>query len=481
MKRLLLLIAIISIFGVINAQNTNLYQTDTFNSIVIGKQLSVQLNQSDSCYILIKNEDFNPEKFNYAISKGVLRINAKGLKNSQLDLEIGAPDFKEIHMSGAGDLGSVSELSGTDLYIELSGASNASLQLNYQQLSMQLSGASDALILGKVDSIYLHSSGASDFDAFKTTNIYASVQASGASDVKLNTDSTIVADLSGSSSLKYKKNPKYKKINSNESVWIGHDENGVYVSENEDTIRMGVGNGRTEIIIIDKGDGVDIKKRKVNGSGFFKGNWAGLELGINGYLTPNWGLDMPKDYEFLELKYEKSTNFNINFFQQSFNLIGEKFGLVTGMGIQWYNYRFQDNIVITPDSNTIYGYADTASGRAYQKSKLTASYLVIPILFEFQTNSHHGSSSFHISAGVIGGVRLGSHSKQVFTFNGSGKNKPKIYDSFYLQPFRLDATARIGWGPVNIYANYSIIEMFRKDRGPELYPFTIGLILPFTE
>ena len=45
MKRLLLLTAIISIFGVIKAQNVNLYLTDTFNSLVIGKQLSVQLNQ----------------------------------------------------------------------------------------------------------------------------------------------------------------------------------------------------------------------------------------------------------------------------------------------------------------------------------------------------------------------------------------------------------------------------------------------------
>jgi hypothetical protein len=81
--------------------------------------------------------------------------------------------------------------------------------------------------------------------------------------------------------------------------------------------------------------------------------------------------------------------------------------------------------------------------------------------------------------GVIGGVRLGSHTKNVYSSNG-GNHKPKSYDDFDLQPFKLDATARIGWGPLNIYANYSLIEMFRNDRSPELYPFTIGLILPFS-
>lgn len=480
MKKIATLILLLTWTGILFAQQSNLYKTESFTKIQVGNQLNIKLTQSDSCYILITNDDFNPEKFDYSIVNNTLKINTKGLKNAQLDLIIGAPNFEEVFMNGAGGLKSTQKLTGNSLYLQLSGASDADLNLEYQQLMVHLSGASDAKITGIVDSIYLHSSGASDFDAFSTTNIFASIQASGASDVKLNTDSTIIADLSGSSSLKYKKNPKYKKINSNESVWIGNDHEGIEVSEGEDTIRMNVGGGNTEIIIIDKGNDIEVNKRRITGDNFFKGNWAGLELGVNGYLTQSGSLDMPKGYEFLELKYESSRNFNINFFQQSFNLAGEHFGFVTGLGFQWYNYRFQDNTVLVSDSSTIFGYQDTSSNRSYNKSKLTANYLVVPILFEYQSNSGHNSNSFHISAGVIGGIRIGSHSKQVYTENGNGTVKPKVYDSFYLQPFRLDATARIGWGPVNIYANYSIIEMFRVNRGPKLYPFTVGLILPFT-
>lgn len=480
MRILLTVCLIIFTLGIKAQDLTNrYYATDNFTKVVAGKQLNIILVESDSSYIFIKNEDFMPEKFSFTIKDSVLRVNAKGIKNSTIDMELGTPNFEELFMSGAGDIQTKDEIKGKKLYVELSGASSAKLTLNYNQLTAQISGASDLILKGSVDSIYVHSSGASDFSAFEVKNIYASVQASGASDVKLNTDSTIVADLSGSSSLKYKKDPKYKKINSNESVWINEDHSGIHVSENEDTIRLKTGNGRNEIVIIDNGNRIDIKKRKITGDNYFKGNWSGLEFGINGYLTPSRSIDMPQGYEFMELKYEKSVNFNINFFQQSFNLIGNRFGVLTGMGLQWYNYRFNNNVVLTNDSNKLGGYLDNDANKSYLKSKLTASYLVVPVILEFQTNPYHNSNSFHISAGVIGGIRLGSHTKQIFENNGSA-NKPKMYDSFYLQPFRLDATARIGWGPINIYANYSLMEMFRKDKGPVLYPFTLGLVLPFT-
>ncbi len=480
MRKLLIISLLISWIGLTAQENkTYFFPTDAYSSIVSGKRINITIVNSDSCYVWVRSKNYLPKKFSYSINNGVLNLQAKGLKNSSIDVECGAPEFKEIYMSGAGDMSSTNVIKGKSLYLELSGASSAKLNMDYKQLKAKLSGASDAIISGKVDSLYVKSSGASDLDAFKAKNIYASVQASGASDVNLNTDSIIVADLSGASSLKYKKDPKYKNINSNESVWVENNHPGIYVSEDKDTVKMKIGRKNSQIIIIDKGDSVRVNAEEWEEDHSFKGNWSGVELGMNAYLTPGNSINMDKKYQYMELKYEKSFNFNINFFQQSFNIIGEHFGVLTGMGLQWYNYRFSNNTILTNDSNKIGGYYNTDTKRTYSKSKLTASYLVIPILFEYQTNPFHNTNSFHISAGVIGGVRLSSHSKQVYK-TGNSTNKPKVYDSFYLQPFRLDATARIGWGPLNIYANYSIIRMFRKGRGPQLYPFTVGLILPFT-
>ena len=54
-------------------------------------------------------------------------------------------------------------------------------------------------------------------------------------------------------------------------------------------------------------------------------------------------------------------------------------------------------------------------------------------------------------------------------------SKVKDFDDFYMNPFKWDATVRIGWGFINLFATYSVNTMFKKDKGPELYPWTVGI------
>ena len=53
----------------------------------------------------------------------------------------------------------------------------------------------------------------------------------------------------------------------------------------------------------------------------------------------------------------------------------------------------------------------------------------------------------------------------------------RFFVYFYMNPFKLDAIAKIGWGVLNLYATYSLTPMFQKNKGPELYPFAIGISL----
>lgn len=447
-------------------ENAKLY-TANFNTIIISKQINVQIINSESCYLLLKDTVNEKDNLEYLVQEESLTLSTKGLFNEMINIEIGCPNFKKIIMSGTGDINTSEKISGESLYLQLEGASAANLSLHYNSLYVRLSGATDANIYGEVDSIYIMCSGASDFNGFDISNIYSSVIAEGACDVKVDPDSTLLADVSGASSIKYVNEPICKKINLGESVSISTNEIDILIEESP--------NVKNEVNILKENKSIYKRRKKKR----FVGNWSGLEFGINGYLTSTGSIDMPEGYEFLELKYEKSTNFNLNFFQQSIPVFSDKVGLVTGMGIQWFNYRFYDNMILTADSGKVGGYYDDTPGRVYSKSKLTVSYVVVPVLLEFQTNSGHGTNSFHVSAGVVGGIRLGSHSKQVYKESSGGKHKPKTYDSFYLQPFKLDATARMGWGPLNFYFNYSIIEMFRNKRGPELYPFSVGIVLPF--
>ena len=116
---------------------------------------------------------------------------------------------------------------------------------------------------------------------------------------------------------------------------------------------------------------------------------------------------------------------------------------------------------------------------SYKKSKLVVTYLTVPLLLELQTNRFTNRNSFHIAGGISSGLRIGSHSKVKFEKPNGGTEKNKDRNDFNLNPFKLDATALIGWGSINLYGNYALIDMFKAGDGPQLRPFSVGIRLVF--
>lgn len=439
------------------AQTNCVVKTANFNGIKANGLKKIVLVQNDSTKIEFVSNDCN---LNYSIKDGILFLQSS-IPNLKGTIKLFAPTFTSIELNGGAELSNENTLILDKFSIESNGASEISLDVDAQDVSLKIAGASDVKLSGKANKLNIISDGASDVDAYQLKGLIAMVEANGASDIKVNPDSLLVADISGASSIKYLNEPKVKEININGFTRT------MQKNINDTLISESGSNGFGE-------DFFDFDK---SSKPKFVGNWSGVELGINGYITPDFSIDMPSAYKFLELNYAKSMNFNLNFFQQSVNLIGNKFGFVTGLGLQWNNYRFDNNMILRNDSTVIAGSYDNS--KAYYKSKLLATYLVLPLLLEFQTNNEHDINSFHLAVGVIGALRIGSHSKQVFS-SSNGKSKPKVYDDFYLNPYKLDATVRIGWGVLNLYANYSLTEMFRNNRGPVLNPFSIGLCLPLS-
>jgi hypothetical protein len=225
--------------------------------------------------------------------------------------------------------------------------------------------------------------------------------------------------------------------------------------------------GNHSLVVDEKGNVEWKRNRKQK----YNGHWAGFEMGVNGYVDKNFNTDLPEEWDFLNLKYEKSIDVQVNFFEQNINLWQNKIGFTTGLGLRWNNYRFNNNVILSNDSAQIYGYRDYS--RDWKKSKLLVNYLTLPLLFEYQTNRFSRSNSFHVTLGAIIGWRYATHTKMLYF--DEGRVKPKEFDSFHVQPFRYDATVKIGWGVINLYATYSFNQLFRDGRGPELYPFSIGL------
>ena len=82
-------------------------------------------------------------------------------------------------------------------------------------------------------------------------------------------------------------------------------------------------------------------------------------------------------------------------------------------------------------------------------------------------------NTINLGAGVIGAVKLGSHTKIVY--NTDGKEKEKRRDDFSLNVLRYGVTGRVGYESVQIYGTCYLSPMFENGKGPELYPFEIGI------
>jgi hypothetical protein len=212
-------------------------------------------------------------------------------------------------------------------------------------------------------------------------------------------------------------------------------------------------------------------KPKVPSRRWFKGHWAGLEIGFNNYLTAEQSMVLPAEDDFMTLNSGKSKSVNINFAQINMGLT-RRVGLVSGLGFHMNNYFFEGNNSLTKSAGGMIEPLYPAEGIIFDKSKITTRYITLPLMLEVQIPVNY-SKRLNIAGGGIGALKLGSHTKTVYYNNG--KQKVKDQGDFSLNMLRYGLTARVGYEMVQLYGTYYMTPLFKTGRGPELYPFEIGV------
>ncbi|HZL12106.1 MAG TPA: outer membrane beta-barrel protein [Prolixibacteraceae bacterium] len=239
-------------------------------------------------------------------------------------------------------------------------------------------------------------------------------------------------------------------------------------SEVQDTAIVRI--GKKEVKVIDHGGGTEIlwgkDKHKKDGTDKFNGHWEGIELGFNGFDKADYS--MYDGTEFMSLNQGKSIEFNINFYELNISLSKSNVGLVSGFGLSFNNYRFENPYTLLKGVQRTE--AVPLDPDNLSKTKLALSYLNVPLLLEFQIPVNQNEGKVFINAGLIGGVMLGSHTKVKH-----GDTKDKDRSGFNLNSFKYAATARIGYKDISLFATYSLTPLFQSGKGPELTPFTIGI------
>ncbi|UCH13501.1 MAG: PorT family protein [Bacteroidales bacterium] len=242
--------------------------------------------------------------------------------------------------------------------------------------------------------------------------------------------------------------------------------------------------GDKEFSVIEDEDGTSLKITESDDDKYeskrkkkkFKGHWSGIEFGLNNFVDDKFSMSRTPGEQFMDLNTGRSWNFNWNIKQYSVGFGSDRVGLVTGIGLEFNNYHFDGNNNIQEVDGNIITKDDYPS--ALSKSKLRTTFLTVPLLFELQLIEAKRSKRFFISAGAIGGLKLGSQSKVIYKVDGNRK-KDKTKDDFNINPLRYGLTARIGYRALKFYANYYLTPFFEKDGDPQLYPVSLGLSLAF--
>lgn len=472
-----------------------------FTKIEMGGAFQAQLIQGERYLVTVITDDNLQSSIETRVMGKTLVVEgASGVKNlSELSIIIETPVLEKVKLDGAARLFSRGSFTSPGLTIEADGASRVNMIVQTEALETKVNGAARLTLEGETIIHETEVNGASRLNALKLKTTTTKADVSGAGKASIYANSEIVADISGAGKLSYFDENRLKQLKGPGIITVhpidaGQEPDLVSIGELEefgtyqstDSVIVNVGDikvevydgDKTKVIIgsnelnVDEDGKVSFKRNRQER---FDGHFGGFEMGINGFVNSKGNFDLPQDYEFLDLRMEKSINVKLNVFEQNFNLIRNKFGLTTGLGLEWKNYRFKDNVELVAGEGDIFNNYENIA-RNYTKSKLVVNYLNVPLMLEFQTNRFSKKNSFHISAGVQAGLRIGSHTKNVYQDDGK-KKKMKDRDDFYLNPIKYDLSARIGWGKINLYADYSLNTLFKNNRGPELYPFTMGITL----
>lgn len=256
-----------------------------------------------------------------------------------------------------------------------------------------------------------------------------------------------------------------------------------------DTTRMTI--GKTTIIIVESEDewdeeenhweeGSEWEERDPNEeeprhrSRRSEAHWAGVDFGFNMLMDNNFNNSF-SNAPYWKNDPARSQVWNLNILEHKFNFGTPYVGFTTGLGFSFTSIAFNNNYVLQSSPDSLIAVIDTA--QVYEKNKLKASYLTIPLMLEFNTSANE-NRSFYLAAGVVGGVRLSSKIKRTGDIDGK-RFKEKIKGRHDLNAFKLDAAVRLGYGDWGVFANYSLLPLFDKNKTVEVYPLTFGLSLNF--
>ena len=385
------------------------------------------------------------------------------------DYEVTLSQLKNIQLLSSADVVCKSTIKGDYINVYSSGSGDMAMKLDYDTVHVVLNGSGDIVLEGRCKVLQATLLGSGDLvtDGMKADDSYIDLRGSGeAKGVDEMSLSELMAEL-GKNMEVLADSVDWDKFEQDMEKWA------------EEMEKWGRKMEKWGERFEDKGRSYDYShgrpapsknRRPEKKSLLFDGNWNGFEAGLNMLMGPGSTANFEGGYSFLELRPLKSWAFNFNIAD-----VGIAFdrrhiaGIYTGIGLGWNNYSFNTPVKLIKGENGL-GY-EPLDAETWKKSKLGVLYVQAPLMIEVRPTRR-----LFIAAGVTGGLRVDAWTKVKYQ-NG---DKVKVHGDYYVNPFKLDASLRIGkndgWG---FFANFDLLPTFDEAHAPTCHTASFGFSLNF--
>ena len=181
-----------------------------FTAIEVSKGVDLFIRQGNSQQVVVKADDNLVDLVSTEVDGQTLRIRTRGnmRRVTALDVYVTVTDLERIEASSGSDVKGESKLELERLALDMSSGSDLELDIEARELTCRLSGGSDADLSGEVSSLEVTATGGSDLqarDLLVTGRCILDV--SSASDAFIRVEGELEVEASGASDVTVKGNP----------------------------------------------------------------------------------------------------------------------------------------------------------------------------------------------------------------------------------------------------------------------------------
>jgi len=210
----LLTLELLMLATVVSAADREARDLTGFTAISVGGGIDTTIRQGDAFQVEVVASNGDTASIVTEVRDGTLVIRhdgaGRGFFNwfTHYSASVTLPKVTGITAAGGSDIRSDGHLAGESLMVEVSGGSDAALDLGFREIDVTASGGSDVMLKGAADRMHVTNSGGSDLMAMNLKAGSVTIDSSGGSDSVLSVSDSLGGNASGGSDVVYTGSPK---------------------------------------------------------------------------------------------------------------------------------------------------------------------------------------------------------------------------------------------------------------------------------